>query len=86
LAVLITKYGPAQSQILDNRFAAKAQQHLQFPFSVALPPVSPTHLSFIPPVIIGRIHVRNDKLYISEWEMFGSLVERATSALIWSPR
>jgi hypothetical protein len=46
-AVLITKYGHAQSHILDNRFAAKAQRHLQFPLSAAPCPGSLTHLSFI---------------------------------------
>jgi hypothetical protein len=37
--------------------------------------VSLTHLSFVRPVDIGRNHIANERLYIAEWETFGSLVE-----------
>jgi hypothetical protein len=53
-AVLITKYGPAHLRILDNRLAAKAQQHLEFSASAAPCPVPPTHLIFIRLVNIVR--------------------------------
>jgi hypothetical protein len=74
-AVLIAKYGTADRHLLDNCFAARLQQHLVFPFSVAPSAVPPTHPSFIWLVNIGRNHFRNDKLYIFALETFGSVVE-----------
>jgi hypothetical protein len=59
----------------DNRFAAKEQQHLESPFSAAPCPALLTRLVFTRPVNIDRNHITNERLYISAWETFRSLVE-----------
>jgi hypothetical protein len=85
-AVLITKY---EGDIFDNCFAAKAQQHLEFPLSAALCPVPPTRVNFIPLTNIGGTHFRNDKPYNYARDIFGRFVNQqptpALAALIWPP-
>jgi hypothetical protein len=66
---------PAHSHRVDNRFAAKEQQYLEFSLSAAPCPASLTHLIFIRSVNTARNHTRNERLYISTWETFGSLAE-----------
>jgi hypothetical protein len=58
-AVLITKYGSAHSHILDHRFAAQPQQHLEFPISAASCLVPPTHLIAASTIPI-LFHMRRD--------------------------
>jgi hypothetical protein len=61
--------------VLGNGFAAKEQQHLVFPSSPAPRSLPLTRLSFIPPANIGRTDIRNNRLYISSWEIFWVFVE-----------
>jgi hypothetical protein len=70
---LTASHGPVQSRILDNRSAAKAQQHLEFSLSDAQCPVPPTHLSFIRLAKTGGNHFWNDELNMSASDIFGSL-------------